>query len=444
MNVNLELLSGYAMTIAAFLFTLGVLVLVHEFGHFWVAKRCGVRVLKFSIGMGPRMVGVQHGETEYLISWVPFGGYVKMAGEDPDEAKTGAPDEFMSKPPRVRAAIIVAGPAMNYILAIVIYIGLFLVHGADTISTRVIGEVEPGSAAEQAGFVAGDEILTTNGEAVKDWQDFLTRLVEASPNSVPVTVQRGAATQDLAIAIPATSQTGFSLGLHPFVSAEVGELQKRGPAWRAGIRKGDVIVAVDGTPVDRWSEVARLVRQKPGVPVEVTWLRDGKTQSASITPDSEEVLGADGKIQEIGVIRIAQKLDRERLSPWDAVTMGVQRTLDATKDVFRFFGELLRARVSFDMVGGPIRIGQIAGESAAWGIQSLIGLVALLSVNLAVLNLFPIPVLDGGHLFLMAIEKVMGRPLSLRQRLVLQQIGLVVIILLMVTVTTGDIRRLFR
>ena len=444
MNLNFELLTGYAMTIAAFLFTLGVLVLVHEFGHFWVAKRCGVRVLKFSIGMGPRMVGVQHGETEYLISWVPFGGYVKMAGEDPDEAKTGAPDEFMSKPPRVRAAIIVAGPAMNYVLAIVIFIGLFLVHGVDTIKTRVVGEVEAGSPGEQAGFLAGDEILTVDGEALSNWHAFESALVKAAPNPVTVGVRRSEVVQDFTLAIPTTGENKYAFGLHPYVSAEVGELQKRGPAWRAGIRKGDLIVAVDGTPVDRWSEVARLVRQKPAVPVQVTWLRAGETHSASITPDSEEVLGADGKIEEIGVIRIAQKLDRERLAPWTAVTMGIERTFDATKDVFRFFGELLRMRVTFDMVGGPIRIGQIAGESARWGMQSLIGLVALLSVNLAVLNLFPIPVLDGGHLFLMAIEKVMGRPLSLRQRLVLQQIGLVVIILLMVTVTTGDIRRLFR
>jgi len=436
--------AGHLSTIGAFLFTLGILVLVHEFGHFWVAKRCGVRVLKFSVGMGPRMVGVTRGDTEYLISWVPFGGYVKMAGEDPDEAKTGAPDEFMSKPPRARAAIIIAGPLMNYLLAIAIYSGLYLFLGADTVKTRVVGEVEEGGLAQKAGFAVGDEVLAVGGKTVEDWPAFVEAVYDAAPGTATVRVRRGDATQEIPVTAEKGDRAHFALGLYPFVSAEVGEVQKRGPAWRAGLRKGDVLVSVDGAPVDRWSEVARLIRQKPDAPVEIAWTRAGVAMNATIVPESEEVLGADGKLEKVGLIRIGQKLDRKALAPWTAIAMGFERTFLVAQDVFRFFMELLRFRVDLDMVGGPIRIGQIAGESARWGITSLVNLVALLSVNLAVLNLLPIPVLDGGHLFLMAIEKVIRRPLSLRQRLVLQQIGLVVIILLMVTVTTGDIRRLFR
>ncbi len=430
--------------ILAPVFVLGVLVLVHEFGHFWVAKRSGVRVLKFSIGMGPRLAGVRRGDTEYLISWIPFGGYVKMAGEDPDEGGTGAPDEFMSKRPAVRAAIIFAGPLMNYVLAVAIYAGIFAVHGIETIDTRRVGEVEEGSAAESAGFRAGDEIVAVSGKAVANWEEFGVALERARAGTLEVRVARDGGEVAIPVQIARRGDLAAFDGLAPFVSTEIGDVQKGGPAWNAGLREGDRILSVGGASVTRWSELARLVHKSPGVPLEIRWERGGAELVATVTPEVGEVPRSNTEVEKAGLIRIGQKWDRERIAPWRALLLGAERTWWVTREVFSFFGELFGGRVSIEMVGGPLRISQIAGESARWGLVNLFGLMALLSVNLAVLNLLPIPILDGGHLFLLAVEKVIGRALTMRQRVVLQQIGLVVIILLMVTVTAVDFRRLFR
>jgi regulator of sigma E protease len=442
--MNLGFLTTPIETMAAFVVVLGVLVLVHEFGHFWVAKRAGVRVLKFSIGMGPKIVGVTRGDTEYLLSWVPFGGYVKMAGEDPEEEKSGAPDEFSSKPTHVRAAIIIAGPLMNYLLALAIYIAIAALQGQDTIKSLVIGRVEPESFAAEAGLTAGDRVVAVDGVAVTHWYDFLERLVARTDRPHAVRVARGGSELDLNIDLAGFEAGGKRLGLISSATTEIGSLQKDGPAWKAGLRRGDRIVSIAGEPVALWEDVAEQVADRPGVPLEIAWDRGGERMNATITPVPEEAQGPDGKTITVGRVRIGQVVDHVSLSPWAAVRAGTERTLFVTQQMLGFFGDLVRMRVSFDMVGGPIRIGQIAGESWRWGAPAIINLIALLSVNLAILNLLPIPVLDGGHLFLMAIETVRRKPLSLKQRIVLQQIGLVVIILLMVSVTTGDIRRLFQ
>lgn len=423
---------------------LGVLVLVHEFGHFWVAKRLGVRVLKFSIGMGPRLAGIRRGDTEYLLSWIPFGGYVKMAGEDPEEAGNGAPDEFHSKRPLVRAAIIAAGPAMNYLLAIVLYTAVVAVDGVGTIRTRVVGHVEPGSAAERAGFIAGDEVLAVGGRAVARWDDFADALAESKEERVLVRVARASGEVVVEVDIGALRTSGALLGLTPFLSTEVGEVQHGGPAWRAGLRRGDRIVSIAGRPVAQWHEVASAVRGTTEPSIEIAWDRAGTRHVAMVAPEWGEIPKSDAKTERARLIRIGQKTERERLPLHRAVELGTRQTIWASGEVFGFLASLVRGRVSFDMVGGPVQIGIIAGESARWGLGNLVPLVALLSVNLAILNLLPIPILDGGHLFIMTVEKAIRRPLSLRQRLILQQIGLAVIILLMVTVTAADFRKLFR
>jgi regulator of sigma E protease len=424
------------------LFVLGVLVLVHEFGHFWVAKRSGVRVLKFSIGMGPRLVGIRRGDTEYLISWIPFGGYVKMAGEDPLEGPAGSADEFAAKGPAVRAAIIGAGPAMNYVLAIVLYAALFSLHGLDTIATRVIGTVEPGSEAERAGFVAGDEVLAVGDERPADWNEFAAAIGRAERGTLSVRVARAGEERTLEFEAARPDSTPF--GLSPFVPAVVGEVQRGGPAWKAGLRRGDRIVSVEGRPVTQWNEVAGTVHESAGIPLEIVWERDGRTISAKVTPEKGEVPISETESKEVGLIRIGQKWDRERVAPWRALALGWQTTWDMASEVVGVFGALFTQKLSIEMIGGPIRIGQIAGESSRWGAPALVRLIAFLSVNLAILNLLPIPILDGGQLFMILVETVTRRPLSLRQKIVLQQIGLAVIILLMVTVTAVDVRRLFR
>lgn len=436
----------------AFAFVLGVLVMVHEFGHFWVAKKSGVRVLKFSIGMGPRLAGFRRGETEYLLSWIPFGGYVKMAGEDPEEGGTGAPDEFSSKRPGVRAAIIFAGPFMNYLLGIAVYTGIFAVRGIETIDTRQVGEVEVGSAAERNGFQVGDEIVAIGATTIEDWDDLGTALEKTKPGPLDVRVLREESEVAIGVEIPREGAAAAFDGISPFISTEIGDVQKNGPAWNAGLRTGDKVLSIGGTPVTQWTELARRVHESPGVPLEISWERGGAIHTATVTPEEGEVPKSNTEVEKAGLIRIGQKWDRESVGLWKALVLGFDQTWWMTREVVRGIASLPGAIYEFitghhralDMLGGPLRIGQIAGESARWGLVTLFRLMAFLSVNLAVLNLLPIPILDGGHLLFLAVEKVMGRALTLRQRIVLQQIGLAVIILLMVTVTAVDFRRLFR
>jgi regulator of sigma E protease len=348
-------------TVVATIFVLGVLIFFHELGHFLVAKRSGIRVERFSLGFPPKMIGKKIGDTEYCISWIPLGGYVKMAGEDPEEAKVqGKPDEFSSKPAGVRAMVIAAGPVMNFLLAIFIFWGIIFFRGEHQIH---------------------DE------------------------------------------------------------TAEVGLVAAGEPADLAGIRPGDRIVSVNGTEVHTFGDMARIIYQHVEEPVQVKWVRDGQEFSAEITTFKDRVLDEDGEMKEVGKIGIGPSYTTIRVGFFKSIADAFDTAWFILVESIKFIIGFITGTSSVKLLGGPLFIAQTAGQTARSGFISLLSFMALLSVNLSLINILPIPVLDGGHLLFLGIEKVKGTPLSLKQRATMQQIGLALLILLIILVTYNDLAR---
>ena len=339
---------------------LGVLIFVHELGHFLVAKWAGIRVERFSLGFPPKMIGKTVGETDYCISWLPLGGYVKMAGENPDDPTTGDPREFMSKPVGVRSLVILAGPAMNFVAAVLVFIGVLWLHGRDM------------------------------------------------PDPTQVVV---------------------------------GPVIADGPADRVGIKTGDVIIAVDHERVAEFDKMAKLIHGRPGDSIEVLWRHEGDLYSARFPTRTDTAKTTDGRDTVVGMIGIGMGYITQRVGFADAVSGGIKQTFDFCREMVKFLGGLVSGSVSIDNVSGPVGIAQIAGKVAKEGWAVLLNFMAILSLNLALLNILPIPILDGGHLVFLFLEKLRGRPLSMRQRAVAQQVGLVLLLLLIVTVTYHDIAR---
>jgi regulator of sigma E protease len=352
------------ITAAAFIFVLGVLIFFHELGHFVVAKRSGIRVERFSLGFPPKMIGKKIGDTEYCISWIPLGGYVKMAGEDPDEAKVqGKPDEFSSKPVGVRAMVIAAGPVMNFLLAVFIFWGIF--------------------------FFRGDRVAH-------------------------------------------------------YDSTEVGWVASDEPADLAGIQVGDRIVAVNGVEVDSFLQMARLIYPHVEEPVQITWMHDGRESTAEITTFKDRELDENGEMKDVGKIGIGPSYTTIKVGFFKSIAGAVDMAWFILVESIKFIIGLITGTASIRLLGGPVFIAQAAGETAKSGFVSLLSFMALLSVNLSLINILPIPVLDGGHLLFLGIEKVKGTPLSLKQRATMQQIGLAFLILLIILVTYNDLLRTIR
>jgi len=430
--------------IVAAVVALSLLIFSHELGHFLAAKGSGIRVLKFSMGFGPVLVRWRRRETEYAIAVIPFGGYVKMAGEGGEEEAGGEPFEFSSKPVWVRLLVVLAGPAMNFVLALAIVIGVIFVNGVEYIDTTKLGEVVPGSIAAEAGLIEGDVILRVADTDVQDWNGLAGAFVEAGHGVIPLRVARGDSVFRTNVILPEpTEASGYpNLGVAPFEPPVVGKVRRRSPAHRAGLRAGDRIVEVAGTPVTQWTELAEIIQGNPGVAVPIVWLRDGERIEAEVVPEEGDIPVDMTTVTRGGLIRIRPRYAWRDVSLFEAVSLGADRTLWMAEQVVLFFKVLVTGSVSRDMVGGPIRIGQLAGEMVMWGVADLLFFIAYLSVVLFLMNLLPIPILDGGHVVFLGIEAVMGRPLSLRLRMVLQQIGFVVIMVLMAVVAVLDLDKL--
>jgi regulator of sigma E protease len=338
---------------------LGVLIFVHELGHFLVAKRAGVSVLKFSLGFGPKIAGFTRGGTEYLLSAIPLGGYVKMLGEDPKEEVADLERSFSAKPIGWRSLIILAGPGSNFLLAIAIFWVVFMV-GVPTLATKV------------------------------------------------------------------------------------GEVMEGFPAREAGLLQGDRIAAIEGRPIEKWEELAKQIHQSPGRPVRLTVEREGKRFDVTVAPKATKQKNLFGEEQEIGLLGIApaEEFLTERTNPITAFGRAVYKTYDLSVLILITFGKLLQGVVPAKTIGGPLLVAQMAGEQARLGILNLLFFTALLSINLAILNLLPIPILDGGHLFFALIEAARGKPVSLKKREVAQQVGLVLLVALMIFAFYNDIFRL--
>jgi len=433
----------FLITILSFIFVLGVLVFIHELGHFLVAKRAGIRVERFSLGYPPKMIGMTIGETEYCISWVPLGGYVKVAGmaDVGTEEVKGEPWEFTSKPVWVRMCVMAAGPFMNFLLGFVILFGIFTFAGEMTIRTTQVGRVTPGSVFEVADLRPGDRLMAVDGQKVEAWEDVDAALGRAWGSEVPVEVLRQGSLQSLRVRLVGDPKVSPLL---PFLPPEIGSVLHDQPADRAGLRKGDRLLSIDGQPVSQWWDVSERIHARPGQTIRIEWLRDGTPMSAEVrTAVHREGVKSEGRIG------ITPPTERAPVGIPKAAVLGAQQTWQWAGLIFDLVGRLVSGRESGQSLAGPITIAQMTGKSAKQGMEALFGFMALLSVNLAVLNLLPIPVLDGGHLTIMALESlvqfIVRRPFSfsLRQKEVLQQIGLGFLGVLMIYVFYNDILRVF-
>lgn len=425
----------------AFLFVLGVLVFVHELGHFLLARWNGVRVLTFSLGFGPKLLKVVRGGTEYCISAIPLGGYVKMAGETPDDPRQGAPDEFLSKTKWQRFQILIAGPLMNLLLAVglmtfVIWNGA--TEPAYEQRTPVVGRVLPGSPAEKAGIRAGDVILAFADKDVTTWQGLQMRVVPRANREVPIVISRDGQRQQLTVVPEAQTKYEIGdLGISPSVHPEVVQVQPGSAAEAAGLKPKDVIVSFNGTDTTGFTlqQMIGEISKRAGQPVTLGVLRDGARIEVSATPRDQ------GGVGRLGI----------NLSPFETVTtqpgfvqaigLSLKQNWEWTAMIGEMLAGLFTAETSPKQLMGPLGIAEVAGGAASIGWAALFGTMAMVSLNLGLLNLMPIPILDGGHITILAIEGLARRDFSMRVKERMLMAGFAVLMLLMVTVIYNDLSR---
>ena len=427
-------------SLLAFLFVLGVLVFVHELGHFVVARRLGVRVLTFSLGFGPKIINVKRGDTDYCVSVIPLGGYVKMAGESLGEARSGGDDEFMSKTKWERFLILIAGPAMNLILAVLVMWGV-LYQGAEVPAYEqeppVVGRVVEDSPAEQAGIRPGEQIVSVAGRAVETWDDLFVAVMPRADREIPVVVRDGLGRERTLDVVPAarTEYEMGDLGVGPAMRPQIINVAPGDPADRAGLQVGDVIVAIDGADVAGGDFVDRI-STSAGTPLAFTVQRGDRTEQVRVTPEMQ------GDRAMIGVGFSPYELRVMEPGFFEALSMSLERNYEWSGLIFQTLAGLLTAETSPRQLVGPVGIAQLSGGAAQVGWVALFSLMAMISLNLGILNLLPIPILDGGHIFIMAMEGVSRRDFSMRVKERMLLAGFVVLMMLMVTVIYNDLTRI--
>ena len=443
------------VTIIATVVLLGALIFVHELGHFLMAKAVGVRVERFSMGFPPKMIGKKIGETEYLLSWIPLGGYVKMFGENPDDSRSVPPEEehrsFSHKPTWARFLIVLAGPGFNFLFAFFVFWCMFFWSGIEHLGTEV-GRVTQDLSAARAGLRPGDRIVAVNGDPVLYFDQVDERVREGGGRTLDLSIQRDGQTRIIRVTPRKTMERtifgeeaeAYAIGLEPHLSAIVGALTPDMPALAAGVEVGDRIVSLGGKPVRDWYDVLNLIRANGEGPLEVVLERRGRRITKTITPKMVANQGVTGKNEPVPMIGI-QRRDQtliESVGPVSAVKYAGLRTWELSRLTVLSVVKLVQRKLSIKTLGGPIFIAEMAGQQAKAGLLPLISLAALLSINLGILNLLPIPVLDGGHLFFFFLEIIFRRPININIRERAQQVGMIFLLLFMAFIFYNDLARL--
>ncbi len=426
--------------IVAAIIVLGIIIVIHELGHFLVAKLFKIKVETFSVGFGPRVIGFQRGETDYRISAFPLGGYVKMAGETPSDSITGDPREFMSKPKWQRFLVAAAGPVMNVVLAVGLLTGLYI-YGSEVpeflSGEAVIGIVEPNSPAAAADIRPGDRILSFLGKESPNWQEVEARVVTNPEKPLPIVIDRKGERIEKTVtpARKPPNDVGYS-GMGPMIRTVVRRVQDGSPAQAAGVQSGDEIIRVNGIDLKTSGQTIQDTIQaisQPTYPIVV--LRDGKEMELSVTPTQQS-----GR-KMIG-IEIPLPTVQVKLGFVDAF----KRSIDVNKEnallIFDVIGKLFKREASLKQLDGPIGIVRVSGQAMDAGFATLITLMALISLNLGVLNALPIPILDGGVMLLLIVESLMGRDLSLRVKERIVQVSFVFLLMLTVFVLYNDVMKM--
>jgi len=433
-------------TLLAFSFVLGVLVFVHELGHFLLARWHGVRVLTFSLGFGPKLLSFRRGDTEYCLSAIPLGGYVKMAGESADDQPQGADDEYMSKTKWQRFQILLAGPAMNLALAVLL-LAVVLSQGDRVLAflsrPAVIGVVQADSPAERGGMLPGDEVVRINGRAVTTWEDLEVGVTSRADRDVEFVVRRGGAERTLTIRptttrVPVQSDATFevgTIGVLPDTYPIIDAVNPGDPADKAGLLKGDVIQSIEGKRMVYSRNVSEELRTRAGQPTRILVRRAGAEVPITVTPVQR---GANAVIG----ITLGNETITYTPGPLEALGLSVKRNVATAGLIFTTLGELFTGDASPRQLMGPVGIAQLSGASAREGWVELFALMASISLNLGLLNLLPIPVLDGGHMAIMGMEALARRDFSIAMKERMLFAGFVLLMALMVTVIYNDLTRI--
>lgn len=452
-------MSSFITSTAALLVTLGVLIAFHEFGHYWVARRMGVKVLRFSIGFGKPIWMRRKGkdQTEYAIAAIPLGGYVKMLDErEGDVAEEELPRAFNRQPVGKRIAIVAAGPLFNFIFAILAY---FIMYSAGVPGLKpLVGEIEPNTAAYSAGFRAGDEIVAVAGQKTPTWSAARLSLLEQSLEQTSVAIevqdkehQRRVLHLDLSGVSSDQKQTDIvqHVGIkiyRPPIPPVIGQLEEGGAAKRDGLLVGDRVESADGKAIKDWNDWVEVIRKHPEQKLKIEVERNGVVQVIQLTPARKKtddgVIGFIGAAPEIPKSAPEDYLTEVKYGPVEALTVSIAKTWQMSIITLRMIGKMIVGEVSVKNLSGPITIATYAGVSASLGLTAFLSFLAVVSISLGVLNLLPIPLLDGGHLLYYVVELVRGNPLSEAMQVRLQQVGMVLLGMLMIIAIYNDIFRL--
>ncbi|MDO9268997.1 MAG: RIP metalloprotease RseP [Methylobacter sp.] len=446
-------------TLFYFIVAISVLVSFHEFGHFWVARKAGVKVLRFSVGFGKVLWSYQKNPdaTEYVVSAIPLGGYVKMVDErEGDVKEADLPYAFNRQSLFARTAIVAAGPLFNLILAVALFWSVLVI--GETGIKPILGSVEQGTLAAAAGFVEGEEIISVNDKTTPTWTEAMSVLVSSAldgEQNIKVTVksfddQQAIRTLKLTDKDSETPDVLYQrLGFKPWspkLQPIIGKVLPDSAALASGLKQGDLIVSADGTIMNDWMQWVTYVKSHPDVAIQLEIERDGVRLPATITPKSVLVgKNTEGKVG--ASVYIPEELMKSvsveySLSPLAAIPVAFETTYYYSITSLKMMGKMLVGKASVDNLSGPISIAQYAGQSATMGLVPFIKYLALISVSLGVLNLLPIPVLDGGHLLFFALEGIKGRPVSERAQIFFQQIGIALLVSLMALAMFLDVERL--
>ncbi len=432
-------------TIIAMVVLLGVVILIHEWGHYAAARLCGIRVDVFSIGFGPRIWGWKRGSTDYRVSILPLGGYVKMAGDNPMEERAGAADEFLSKPRWQRAVVAVAGPVMNIVLTLVVYFAMVWHWGNPypayyDYAPEVVA-FPADAAGAKAGLLAGDRITEINESPISNWRQVYEALGTIEPGDVVrIKVTRNGETVACKVQRPSRDDATVAasiIGYEP-IPPVILDVAPGYPAAKAGLKAGDHILAVNDQEISLWGQFRQIISGARGEPVSLRVKRGEEELSLTVTP----AVDPSGRSRQIGVL-VKTPVAYEPASAAEAFQSSLNWTEERAAGIFAVLGGLFRGRVSFDNLGGVIEIGRQAGNAARDGLQTFVALTAFISLNLAILNLLPIPILDGGHLLMLAIEGTLRRDLSVAVKERFLQFGMVLLLVVFVFVMYNDVSRVF-
>ncbi|MBT7522793.1 MAG: RIP metalloprotease RseP [Nitrospina sp.] len=447
-SISLDTVSAFGFKIFAFLVGLAVLIFVHELGHFLAARKCGVIVEKFSIGFGKKLFGFTSRGTEFIVAAIPLGGYVKMKGEELGE-ETSEEGSFSAAPPQHRLLIAFAGPAFNILFALAIYVFVYMI-GVETIGP-VIGTVKENSPALEAGLQTGDKIISVNNNPIRFWSQLQKKVYHSPGEKLDFQIERLnkgiinleiiPTTEEIKNLFGDTEQVGL-IGITPLANT-ITYIKKESAAEKAGLQLNDRIIAVQNINIFGWSDLRPAAVNKPGELLTFKIQRNDTEILIPLTPTPKTIKGPDGNDLKIGEIGIGMSglMVLEQYGLIGSVSRAIKETWEMTSLIAISVQKMLFGSIPADQIGGPILIFQIYGEQAEQGFNEFIRLTALLSINLGLINLLPIPILDGGHILFFLLEIIKGRPVSERNRELAQQVGFFMLISLMVFAFYNDIAR---